>query len=403
MYCSHYGFSEKPFEVTPDPKLLYLSPVHREVISTLLYGIQERRGFIVVLGEAGTGKTTVLRSIIEQLQEDLNVASIVSPDVTFNEFLHMLLMELGLAKENEKLENVVAVQRLNDFAINQLSKSSNVVIMVDEAQNMNRRCLENLRILSNLETSKTKLIQIILSGQPELEDKLKRHDLRQLTQRINLRRQLVPLNEQETYACIQHRLDVAHYEGSALFSDDAQRLIWEYSGGIPRMINTVCDNALLTGYALKRSQIDESIVQEVIGDLTGSLFIEGAAKSKKISSSAIADKKSGKINNLSRLLMALLSIACLILVAGIGMVTWQYHNTEKSPTTSQDQIQTKDDASIIVKKGESLSSIIIQRFGKYDEVIEQDLLRANPSIKNPERLSAGQIIILPDLTTATEN
>jgi general secretion pathway protein A len=398
MYCSHYGFSERPFEVTPDPKFLYLSQLHREVLSTLLYGIRERRGFIVVLGEAGTGKTTLLRSAIEQLEKDVKVATISITDVTFAEFMHMVLIDLGLANESDQLGKVAAVQRLNEFAIGQLSKKGNIVIMVDEAQNLSRRCMENLRLLSNLETSKTKLLQIILSGQPELEDKLKRHDLRQLSQRVNLRRQLLPFNEEETYTCIQQRLNAAGYKGAPLFTSGAQRLIWEYSGGIPRKINTICDNALLTGYALKRQQLDQSVLKEVIADLTGSAIGEGTSDLAKTSPSPILNKETVK----HRSLKVLLPIACFILLSGLSLLTWQDHRSERRPPIPPDH-QTTPAAPVIVKKGETLSDIIIEKFGKYDEMIEQDILRVNPSIKNPDRIREGQIITLPYSTLAPEN
>jgi general secretion pathway protein A len=411
MYCSHYGFSERPFEVTPDPKFLYLSQLHREVLSTLLYGIRERRGFIVVLGDAGTGKTTLLRSAVEQLEENVKVAIIDSTDVTFEEFIHMVLIDLGLSNVSDQLGKVAALQRLNEFAIGQLSKKGNIVILVDEAQNLSPRCMENLRLLSNLETSKTKLLQIILSGQPELEEKLKRHDLRQLSQRNNLRRQLLPFNEEETYTCIRQRLNTADYKGSPLFTSGAQRLIWEYSGGIPRKINTICDNALLTGYALQRHQLDRSVLKEVIEDLTGSAICEGTSNLAKTSSHPILHREAAKY----RPLKVLLPIACFILLSGIILLTWQNHRSEISPSISPElqtitpelqtitpELQTTPDARVIVKKGETLSDIIMERFGMYDDIIEQDILRTNPSIRNPDRIREGQIITFPYLTFESE-
>lgn len=397
MYCSHYGFSERPFEVTPDPKFLYLSQLHREVLSTLLYGIRERRGFIVVMGEAGTGKTTLLRSAVEQLEDNVKVAAIASTDVTFEEFIHMVLIDLGLADENDQLGKVAALQRLNEFAIGQLSKKGNIVIMVDEAQNLSPRCMENLRLLSNLETSKTKLLQIILSGQPELEDKLKRHDLRQLSQRINLRRQLLPFNEEETYTCIRQRLIAADYKGSPLFTSGAQRLIWEYSGGIPRKINTVCDNALLTGYALQRLQLDQSVLKEVIEDLTGSVNCKGSSNLAKTSPTPIPPKETPK----HRPLKVLFPIVCFILLSGISLLARQDHGSQRSTSISPEH-QAKPEALVIVKKGQTLSNIIMEKFGMYDDIIEQDILRANPSVRNPDRIKEGQIITLPYLTFAQE-
>lgn len=272
MYCNFFHFSEKPFDVTPDPKFLYLSQAHREILSSLLYGIRERRGFIVVLGEAGTGKTTLLRSAFDRLGEAVKVANIFNTDVTFDEMLQMVLVDLGLASEKERLTKPEAHHRLNALAIEQLAAGGNVVIMVDEAQNLDRHCLEDLRLLSNLETRKNKLLQIILSGQPELEEKLRRPDLRQLSQRVNLRRYVLPLDEKETNEYIEHRLKIAQYPGPSLFTKEAKKLIWQSSRGIPRIINTLCDNALLIGFALKEREISEGPVREAIDDLTRDRF-----------------------------------------------------------------------------------------------------------------------------------
>jgi general secretion pathway protein A len=315
MYSSFYGFSEKPFEVTPDPKFLYLNPGHRETLASLLYGIRERRGFIAVLGEAGTGKTTLLRSVLESLEEDVKTAYVFNTDVTFEEMLHMALADLGLAREKESVGKVEALQRLNELAIRQLSAGGNVVIMVDEAQNLDRRCMENLRLLSNLETSKHKLIQIILSGQPELEEKLRRPDLRQLSQRINLRRTILPFDEKETRDYIRHRLHVARYEGPALFTGEAETLIWEYSGGIPRKINTVCDNALLTGYGLKKRKIGGDTVREVIDDLTRNPFPELTGDRPDGAALAQPPRPPRRFGSVPFILL----VACLSLLAGFGL------------------------------------------------------------------------------------
>ena len=340
MYCTHFGFSERPFEPTPDPKFLYLSPVHREVQAALLYGIRERRGFVVVLGEAGTGKTTLLRSVIEQLDENVKVATIINTNVTFDELLLMVLVDLGLADEGEGLGKMAALKRLSALAIGQLRKRGNVVIMVDEAQNLDRRCMENLRLLSNLETSKNKLLQIILSGQPELEDKLRRPDLRQLQQRVNLKRHLLPFDQKETGAYIRHRLSAVHYTGPALFKSGAQRLIWDYSGGIPRKINTVCDNALLTGYALKRRRIDEKTMREVIDDFTRNPFTANRAASPATLPDAALRWQVQPARRRSRSLRFLLPVAGLSLLAAIGFGLWWHYWNEKNTAALPDQSQT---------------------------------------------------------------
>jgi general secretion pathway protein A len=274
MYTSFFGFSEKPFDVTPDPKFLYLNEAYREVLASLIYGIRERRGFIAVVGEVGTGKTTLLNALLDRLNEKTNVAYIFNTDVTFEQLLDNILVELGLIKGDETVTRQQALERLNRFAIQQLAKGYNIALIVDEAQNLDYPTMESLRLLSNLETRKLKLIQIILSGQPELDSKLNDPRLRQLAQRISLKRHIVPLNEKETYEYIQHRLAIAGCKRSSLFDRKAKQLIWNYSEGIPRKISILCDNAFLIAYGLKKRKISEDVAAEAIKDLTWSPFSE---------------------------------------------------------------------------------------------------------------------------------
>jgi len=272
MYCDYFGFSEKPFDVTPDPRFLFMTSDHRETLASLIYGVQERRGFITVVGEVGTGKTTLLHAAMDRMDEKTQVAFIFNTDVTFNEMLNMALYEWGLTEDIEKLSKVEAIQRLNHFAIDQLSKGGNVVLILDEAHILSRNAMENLRLLSNLETRKHKLIQIILSGQPELDTQLDRHELRQLAQRINLRRYIYPLNKTCTFSYLRHRLTVVTDSDSLPFDKKAEQMIWKYSGGIPRKINMLCDNALLIGYGLGKKKIDCTIIQEAAEDLKWDRF-----------------------------------------------------------------------------------------------------------------------------------
>jgi general secretion pathway protein A len=281
MYRKFYGFSEKPFEVTPDPRFLYLSPAHQEMLASLIYGIRERRGFITIVGEVGTGKTTLLNTVLDRLDENTKVAFIFNTDVTFMQMLLMALVDLGAARSTEKLSKVEALTRLNNFTIQQLAKGINVVLIVDEAQNLDLRTMESMRLLSNLETRKHKLVQIILSGQPELDIKLSQPELRQLAQRISLKRYITPLTEKETYDYIQHRLAIGGYKGPSLFSRKAKQLIWEYSEGVPRKINILCDNALLIGYGLRNRKINEPVMKEAINDLSWSPF-SGTIESRAV-------------------------------------------------------------------------------------------------------------------------
>jgi general secretion pathway protein A len=272
MYCNFFGFSEKPFEVTPDPKFLYLSPAHQEILASLLYGINERRGFMVVIGEVGTGKTTLLNAVLDRLSPTTKSAFIFNTDLTFKQMLLLAMMDLGIIKSPRNCTKAEAIHRLNKFVLSQSAHGGNTVFIIDEAQNLNQRSLENLRLLSNLETRKHKLLQIVLSGQPELDARLAQPQLRQLSQRISLRRCAPALTEEAIYAYIAHRLSIANYKGPQLFSDRALNSISSHSGGIPRKINILCDNALLIGYALEKKTINQEILEEVIRDLSWSPF-----------------------------------------------------------------------------------------------------------------------------------
>jgi type II secretory pathway predicted ATPase ExeA len=273
MYTAFFGFSQKPFDVTPDPQFLYLSPSHRETLASLIYGIRERRGFITVIGEVGTGKTTLLHALLGRLNGATWAAFVFNTTITFDEMLTMVLLDLKLVKPGETLTQVERLRRLNESARQRLFRGGNVVIVVDEAQNLGRDEMENLRLLSNLETPKHKLIQIVLSGQPELDAKLSQPELRQLAQRIALKRYILPLKKTETFEYVQHRLQIANYNGPPLFNDQTREMIWMYSGGVPRKINVLCDNALLIAYALRRKTIGADVAVEAIRDLCWSPFV----------------------------------------------------------------------------------------------------------------------------------
>jgi type II secretory pathway predicted ATPase ExeA len=267
MYTNFFGFNVKPFELTPDSNFLYLSADLREILATLEYGISQRRGFGLLVGGPGTGKTTLINSLIDKSGIDANFAYIFNPDLNFNDLLHTVLVEFDLACVEEDLSKTKAMHRLNTFVIEQFEKDRNTVIIVDEAQYLDIKTLENLRLLSNFETRKDKLIHIIISGQPELENTLSQKSLSQLAQRIGLRCRTKPLAEKEAYEYIEHRLKVAGYNGPQLFANKAKQIIWTYSKGIPRTINIICDNCLLTGYATNKDRIDSAVVQEVIEDI----------------------------------------------------------------------------------------------------------------------------------------
>jgi general secretion pathway protein A len=266
MYCKFFGFSQRPFDITPNHRFLYPTPGHRKALNSLLYGIHERRGLIVLTGDVGTGKTTLLHAALQRLDAKTKWAFIFNTDLRFLEVLAMILDELKLLKP-KKLTKFGALRTLNHFAIRQTARGGNVVIVVDEAQNLSAETMENLRLLSNLESNKLKLIQLVIAGQPELDDKFREPTSKQFVQRICLRRLVTPLGEKDTYKYLQHRLAVADYKGPLPFTPRALKMIWQYSKGVPRTINVICDNALWIAFAMKKKKISGDILLEVANDL----------------------------------------------------------------------------------------------------------------------------------------
>ena len=262
MYLEFYGLRREPFGITPDPRFLFLGPRHREALAQLQYGVQQRKGFMVLTGEAGTGKTTLLRKLMERFDDNTACAFVFNSSLPFDGLLEFALEDLGLEKVGAtRAQRLMA---LNEFLVTRRRAGQNTVLMIDEAQTLDISTLEHVRLLSNFETSTEKLLQILLVGQPELREKLQRPDLRQLKQRIGLRCALSPLTPEEVCAYIDTRLRVAGVPEAELFTEDAIALIAEYSGGIPRTVNILCDHCLLIGYADQERQIDRAIVEDAV-------------------------------------------------------------------------------------------------------------------------------------------
>lgn len=266
MYESFFGLKEPPFNVTPDPRFVYFSRQHREALSALVYGIQSRRGFIQITGGIGTGKTTLCRALLGQLGEKVHTALVFNPKLSEFEILQAIVDDFGIPTKGRRKKDYF--DALNRFLLEEIEKDYNAVAIIDEAQLLAPKALEQIRLISNLETATQKLIQIVLVGQPEFRKTLKRPDLEQLYQRITIRYHLGPLSRQEMGEYVAHRMQIAGGDGS-IFSNEALDLIYEYSKGVPRLINVMADRALMAAFSESKTTIGTDSVEYAREDLQG--------------------------------------------------------------------------------------------------------------------------------------
>jgi type II secretory pathway predicted ATPase ExeA len=265
MYAEHFGFSELPFSITPNPQIFFTNSVYQEAFAALQYGVLAKRGFVVVTGEVGTGKTTLLRKLLHSVGPTVHSVFIFNTQVSFEELLRLILDDLSLSRDNA--DKLTMIEILNEYLIERLGQGHIVTLLIDEAQKLCGEVLEGLRLLSNLETDTQKLLQIVLVGQPELEIKLADPRLRQLKQRISFQLRLTPLKGAEVRAYIDFRLSAAGFRGKNLFNRASVQAVTFYSKGIPRLINIICDNALLAAFAASKPKVSAQLVEEVARDL----------------------------------------------------------------------------------------------------------------------------------------
>jgi len=270
MYLKMFGLQEKPFHITPNPRFIFLSKKHKEAFAHLLYGVKQRVGFLSLIGEVGTGKTTVLRTLLRQLEQaSYHVALIFNPCLTALELLQSIHREFGIPFLDGESNFAKLHDSLNRFLLEERQLGKTVVLVIDEAQNLDPAVLEQLRLLSNLETETDKLIQLIIVGQPELNEVLGHHELRQLKQRLVVRYHLTNMDTEDTAAYVNHRLKVAGYEGGTLFNLKAMRQIYRITNGLPRLINILCDRALLVAYSSDLNLIDHRCIAQAQAELAG--------------------------------------------------------------------------------------------------------------------------------------
>lgn len=319
MYATYFGLMERPFSLAPDPRYLYLSEAHREALAHLLYGIGEGGSFVQLTGEVGTGKTTVCRALLEQLPPDVDVAMIFNPRLTSVELLAAVCDELRIAYPAGTTSLKVLVDALSQALLDAHARGRRTVLIIDEAQNLSARVLEEIRLLTNLETTKEKLLQVILIGQPELAELLARRNLRQLSQRVTARYHLRSFKEDESQRYVAHRMEIAG-QRQAIFTKQAVRAAHRLSRGIPRLLNTICDRALLGAYATGQTRVKEAIVRraakEVLGTRRGRPWLAAAATAV--------------------LLVAAGSTIALIATGGLrSLGAWPLTRAEKSPPSAE--------------------------------------------------------------------
>jgi len=266
MYQDYYRLKKEPFHITPDPEFLFLSPSHKQALGSIVYGVENRKGFVVITGEVGVGKTTIVRSYLERVaKQKTKIIYIFNSNVSFGNLLKTIYKELGHDARTD--DTVEMLDGLYQVLMEEYKQGSTVLLIVDEAQNMPIETLEDIRMLSNLETSKTKLLQIVLIGQPEFEKMLNLHELRQLKQRVAIHSIILPFTAKDSLAYIRHRLaKVALLPDAPVFTKSAMKMIVKEANGIPRIINILCDNALITGFGYKKKPVDTKIVKEIVAD-----------------------------------------------------------------------------------------------------------------------------------------
>jgi general secretion pathway protein A len=414
MYLNFYNLGKEPFQITPNPEFLFLSTSHREALTAIIYGIEQRKGFIAIIGEVGLGKTTIIRSYLEQADKQaLKLICIFNPDVLFRGLLKAIYLELEIvAPETDDLSELV--DRLHLFLIDEYKQGHTVVLLIDEVQNLPIETLVSLRMLSNLEKPKDRLIQIVLVGQSEFEETLKLNELRQLNQSIVMRVHITPFSSIESLAYIRYRLSKAGQQDITIFTKSALKHIIRHARGIPRILNILCGNALVTGFGYQEKQITARTVREVIADFEG--------RQKKI--------------NLFKWLLVSLSFAVIIsavvvisqyedqVLSVVGEIFTSQsrepkitknetvvvkespnkievpHAVEKEPSKSEEDTSTAAKSAfpvkIVVKKEDTLYNLIQEVYGTINEGLITQVKRQNKRIGKNGKIRIGEILIFPE-------
>ena len=431
MLLRHFGLREQPFGVTPDPRFLYATPTHREALSSLLYGLESGLGFVSLIAQPGMGKTTLLFEALRRVDASTKSVFLFQTITTPVELFQSLLIDVGV---KEVGTNLIEMQsQLNEALVSHHSTGKRLVVAIDEAQNLNLSVLESIRMLSNFETAGQKLLQIILSGQPQLAKTLSLPELLQLRQRISIFARLEPLSSTDTAACIQHRLRIAGSESpEGVFTKAALALIGRGSEGIPRNINNICFNALSLGYALQRKSVDADVIEEVLRDLDVNLICgagitntpeavssyapQGSVlfTSQRPTSLPIAQPRT-RMSRGTVWALSLVAICCLLLFALSASWMEQFRAEKPAKPVQADAAAKTPVASVEaapaplpvpaesrfravrVRKHQTIYGICDETFGKCTPAILTEIMKLNPTITNPDHISDGQTVLVPQI------
>ena len=422
MFLNYYKLAEQPFGVTPDSRFLYLGAAHREALASLAYGMQSNLGFLALIAEPGMGKTSLLYRCLSLLGDGARTAFVFRTDCDSREFIRHVLLDLSV--DSSGMDLPAMHEALNQILLKEMRAGRRFVLVIDEAQNLEEKVLESIRLLSNFETPWTKLMQIVLAGQPQLADRLASPSMAQLRQRISMIIRIEPFTAHGVDVYINHRLRAAGCEDPSLFTAGARKLIAEHSDGIPRNINNLCFNAMSLGCALKRKTIDRDVVLEVIADLD----LESLrAKQRTLKASVAESTQPNPIYSVAknRSIFSALShraatAGALLLALGLFFIPLNQKETMFSAVPAG--MKTKDGAQLAVSAdsakicglrivrsrqvpqvirvlpGETLCKISLDRLGRCDSTILKELQGLNPSLSDPNHIRSGQNLRIPQAT-----
>lgn len=434
MVLDYYSVAEQPFGVAPDPRYLYLSATHREALASALYGVTAGRGFTALIAKPGMGKTTLLFDFLNKVRNDARTVFLFQSQGSPQDLLRSLLADLGI--EDDSGDFVRMHRKLNECLLSESSRGKRLVVVLDEAQNLDEPVLETVRMLSNFETPREKLMHLILAGQPQLAEKLASPRLTQLRQRVSIIARLKPFTPEETQLYIEHRLRVAGYDfARPMFTKQALAMIAKDAGGVPRNINNICFNAMSLGCVAKQKTIDGDVIREVLGDLDlRPMYTEPVS---------VPEPGEAKVPVLSvpsseapRSLLQTWSVRCALVLLLVAAVSWVLVQTKRhaasvlasrtsrtvkdsaaakasSPVaSSQEHVtvssrrastsQSADSKLILILPNETLYQISVKNFGKYDEGILARVRALNPWLNNPDYIVAGQKIRVPDTGSVSQ-